>query len=242
MNDTFGKMLHRFINAWLHPWRTMHEVREEGPDASIKFAMIFVVVMTLLSGLIRAILASFQPLPPDFPFGRGAVWSLVILIPLFSFVGSFIGAFFVWAVTDGIINGTKAEYKTAYRIFAVLAAFSPVSALVAGIPGNIIGQFTVGQALALAINIWALAVMVGGVIVVRQTPVVKSVVAWVLVILGGFLLLLTLSAAVATQAPGQGGFGELGLEGDGDLGLGEDLDRELQGLAERAREQERPAQ
>lgn len=220
MNSIVG----RFISAWVHPWAAMQGVRDEGEQASIVPSMIFIVVMGLISGLVTAVMGMIVPPANVAGTGKAFVWLAVLVVPVVSFIGSFLGAFIIFGLVDGILKGSAAQYKTAYRLLAVLAAFSPVSALLAPIP-------TVGQFLAIGVNVWATIVMIRGIIVVRDTPPVRT---WVACgILFAFLFLLGIFARVAAQRNLPGA-----PLGDFEAGLGGDLgglDAELQSLADDAK-------
>ncbi len=224
----------KFIGAWLHPWQSMEYLKVEGEDASIKPAMIYIVVMALLSGLITSLYGVFLPSAAVPGTSKAAAWLALVLIPVVAFIGSFIGAFIIWGLIDGWLKGTTPQYKTAYRLLAVLAAFSPISALVAPIP-------KVGQYLSIIVNFWATIVMIQGIIIVRATPKVRT---WVICLsLFIFLFAVGLMARVAAQRQIQSGnnFGNLGADSNFDLGspkddLGEtsdNLDKELQDLADK---------
>jgi hypothetical protein len=186
--------------------------------------MIFVVIMGIVSGLITSILGSVIPGAAVPGASKATIWLAALVVPIVSFLGSFIGAFIIWGLVDGILKGTATEYKTAYRLLALLAAFSPVSALLTMIP-------KVGQYLAVAVNIWATIVMIQGIIIVRETPKVRT---WVTCgILFAFLFIVGLAARVAAQRQLAGGpdFGA----GVGDNYSASDLDKELENLANQAK-------
>jgi hypothetical protein len=228
----------KFIGTWLHPWQSMDMLKLEGEDASIKPAMIYIVVLGLISGLITSLYGVFLPSAAIPGTSKAAAWLALALVPAVSFIGSFIGAFIIWGLVDGWLKGTQAQYKTAYRLLAVLAAFSPVSALLAPIP-------RVGQYLSIAVNIWATIVMIRGIIIVRDTPRVRT---WVICLsLFVFLFAVGLMARIAAQrqlATGNN-FGAFGGATDSTLDtttpaddLGEtsdNLDKELQDLADKAK-------
>lgn len=224
-------IVQRFLNTILHPWATMGQIAGEGEGGSIKSSIIFVVGMGLVSGIITSIVGMFLPLPPG-AGSRAIVWLSVVLVPLLSVIGSFIGAAIVWVLVDGLLKSTSSQYKASYRIVAALAAFSPISAIVSGIPGSLGGGFTVGQILALGINVWATIVLIGGIIIVRQTSKVRTIVTCAII----FLIAITLGvmARIATEQQlnaGAGNFPDFGAEG----GLDEDLQRQLDELANQAK-------
>jgi hypothetical protein len=226
-----NSLISKFMATWLHPWDAMQSVKQEGETASIVPSMVFIVVIGLLSGVITSILGMFLPAAAVPGASKAAVWLAVIVVPVVSFIGSFIGAFIIWALVDGVLKGTTPQYKTAYRLLALLAAFSPVSALLSPIP-------KVGQYLAIAVNIWATIVMIRGIIIVRDTPPVRT---WVTCgILFAFLFTLGIFARMAAQRQFQnGGFGDLGPATGApadDLGTASDnLEKQLQDLADKAK-------
>src|SRR5581483_380873 len=121
----------KFIGTWFHPWQAMGMLKTEGEDASITPAMVYIVVLGIISGLITSLYGVFLPSAAIPGTSKAAAWLALALVPAVSFVGSFIGAFIIWGLIDGWLKGTSAQYKTSYRLLAVLAAFSPVSALLA---------------------------------------------------------------------------------------------------------------
>lgn len=225
-----GNLVGKFVSAWANPWGAMRGVKEEGEGVGIVPSMIFIVVMGLLSGLITSIGSTIVP-PPDLAgSSKAAVWLAVAVVPLVSFVGSFIGAFIIWGLVDGFLKGSMIQYKTSYRLLAVLAAFSPVSALLAPIP-------KAGQYLAMAVNIWATIVMIQGIIIVMDTPKLRT---WVICgILFASLFALGLAARVAAQRQLAGGpnFSDLNDNfGTDDVSFESDtLDKELQEMADKAK-------
>jgi hypothetical protein len=224
----------KFIGTLLHPWQSMDALKLEGEDASLTPSMIFILVMAVISGLITSIYGTVLPSAAIPGTSKAAVWLAVVLVPVVAFIGSFIGAFIIWGLIDGWLKGTASQYKTSYRILALLATFSPISALLAPIP-------KVGQYLSIIVNIWATIVMIQGIIIVRATPKVRT---WVICLsLFVFLFAVGLMARVAAQRQLTNGnnFGALGAGADSTLDsaapaddLGEtsdNLDKELQDLA-----------
>lgn len=228
-----NSLISKFMSVWLHPWQAMEGVKQEGENASIVPSMIFVVVMGLVSGLITSIWGTV--LPAAVPGAtKATVWLATLVVPLVSFLGSFVGAFIIWGLVDGLLRGTSSQYKTSYRLLALLAAFYPVSSLLSGIP-------KVGQWLAIVINVWSTVVMIRGIIIVRDTAPVRT---WVTCgILFSFLFTLGIFARMEAQRQlqnGPGGFNDFGASDFGgpidDLGATSDnLEEQLQGLAEKAK-------
>jgi hypothetical protein len=145
-----GNLVGMFLGAWFRPWATMEAIRAEGYTetpgsgglsglfSNIRKYMMFVIVMGLVSGIITAAVGMVVP-PAGAAGTRAYVWLAVLVVPLVSFIGSFLGALIIWALVDGLLSGKMAGYGLSYKLIAVLAAFSPISAAVAPIP-------TVGQA------------------------------------------------------------------------------------------------
>ncbi len=228
-------MISKFMSAWLHPFTTLNDLKAEGEGASIKSSMMFIVVMGVLGGVIASVMGMAFP-PANIVSGEVPKWSLWLMIPVIpvaSFLGSFIGAAVLWGLVSGLIKGSSSEYKTCYRILALIAAFSPVSALFSPIP-------KIGSYLAIAINIWAVIVMIQGLVIVMDTKAIRT---WIVCgFVFGLLLLLTLYARVTAGNPMRAAsaypqFDTRGTAmGDEELGLGEEsLDKKLQSLAEKAK-------
>jgi hypothetical protein len=181
--------------------------------------------MGLISGIITAVVGMFLP-PAGATGTRAYVWLAVLVVPVVSFIGSFLGALIIWALVDGVLKGTMAGYGMSYKLIAVLAAFSPISAAVAPIPG-------VGQYLAIALNIWATIVMIIGIIAVRKTSVVRT---WLVCgVLFAFLFLLGVFARIAAQRQFAGG-PDLGAQFGEPAAAGDNLDAQLENLANQAQQ------
>ena len=227
MSSIIGK----FVSVLVRPWDSMAAVKAEGPASGLKSSIIFVVAMGVISGILSTIWGFIIP-PPQVAAGAVSKMSLLLaipLVPLVSFLLSFVGAFILWGLVHGLLKGSMAEYKTMYRLFALLAAFSPLNSLLAPIP-------VVGQWIAIAINIWGIVVLIKGIIIVVGTPTVRS---WV--VLGVIFVVLFLLGLVfrneaerqfQTGAPALGA----GAYGD-DLGDEDALNKELEDMANKAKEQ-----
>lgn len=227
-----NNMIATFLNVLMRPWPTLAGLKAQGAQVTLKPAMLFIVVMGLLSGVISALWGVALP-PAPVAAGQLGRWSALLaipLVPVLTFVLSFIGTFVLWGLVEGFLRGSMVGYKTMYRIFALLAAFSPVSALVSPIP-------TVGPWLGLAINIWGIIVLIRGIIIVMDTPSTRTWTVLGLIFL--FLLALGFVFRAETQRQLQSGaaFPELGGGAFGDdLGDDEALNRELEALANQAKE------
>jgi hypothetical protein len=223
-----GNVIGKFVGVLVHPWASMSAVRAEGENASLKPAIIFVVIMGVISGVISSIWGFITP-PPPVVAGQVSKLSILLAIPLvpaISFLLSFVGAMVLWGLVHGLIKGTQSEYKTIYRLFALLAAFSPLNALLSPIP-------TVGPWLGVAINIWGIVVLIRGIMIVVGTPPVRTGVVLGLIFLALLALGLVFRAETQRQlASGGPGFGGTDVN---DLGDEEALNKELQDMANRAK-------
>ncbi len=228
MNSFIGT----FVSVLLHPCKSMEGIKVQGQEVSLKSAMIFVAIMGLVSGIISTIWGFIIP-PPQVASGAVSKMSLLLaipLVPLVSFLLSFVGAFILWGLVHGLLKGTSSEYKTTYRIFALLAAFSPLNSLLAPIP-------VAGQWIAIVINIWGIVVLIQGIITVFDTPKVRS---WVLLgIIFVLLFLLGLVFRNEAQREFAAGGSSFGAAGDGafgdDLGDESALNKELEDMANKAK-------
>jgi len=224
-----SNLIGMFMSAWLSPWTAMQQIKDAGETAEVKSSMTFVIAMGLISGLITAVIGAVVP-TAAVGGPKWMVWLSVVIVPLVSFLGSFIGALIIWALVDGLLRGKASQYWTSYRILALLAAFSPVAAILTAIP-------KVGQYLAIAVNVWATIVMIRGIIIVRNTPPVRT---WITCgILFAALFAIGVLARVAATNQSLGGvndFGAADFGNDEDFGTatGDDLDKQLQDLAEKA--------
>jgi|GEM_PF-4242759 len=222
-----ASLLGKFIGMWVRPMDTMASLKAE--DNSIKSSMVFIVVMGILSGIITAVMGMiFPPQNVGETIPRGAVWLAVVLIPLLSFIGSFIGAFILQTIVVGMLMGTVSHYALAYRLLALLSAYQPVSSLLSPIP-------KAGVVVAVVIGLWALIVLIRGIIIVFNTKRIKT---WIICgILFGVLYLLGVFARMATDrgfSPLEEPLGGPTLGGDdGQLDMEDDLQRELEALEQR---------
>ena len=249
-----NSLVSKFVTVWIHPWQAMENVKKQGyqenPEATgvvgslsnllsnIKSSLLFVFLMGVLSGAITLIYSIAMPatLPPHTTKTMIVVAALVVPV-----LSSFIGAFFVWAIINGILKGCMSEYGSTYHLLAVVSAFSPVSALLSNIPGTLFLGVTVGNVLTILLNIWVAVVVVGGVIIVRQTPFWRTIVWFTLIF--GFLLITGVALRGAAQREMQrgSGFNDFGAADFGgatdDLGATSDeLEKQLQELSEKAKE------
>lgn len=230
-----GNIIGKFINVWIHPVASMAAVKEEGEDASIKPALLFIAVLSVLTGIITAIIAMISP-PPVVAAGQAPkwlAWANIVLYPLFTIVGSFVFAFLLWILVFGIRAGTMAQYKLSFRMLALLAAFWPIAALLSPIP-------KVGIFLALCVNtLWAFIVLVRGVIVVTNAPPLRTWIIMIAAVLFMSLQMLAMVGALGIIAGNRPG----GTNAGATLGQGQDdfefdegaLKKELQDLSDKAK-------
>lgn len=197
----------KFVGMWTSPWKSIETLKSEGLDASIKPSLTFVVIMGLLAGIVTAIIGAFSPAPivAGEIMPKWLVWLSIVIVPIASLIGSFLGAFLVWALVTGLLFGNATQYKSIYRILAALSAFSPVTAAIASIP-------KVGSYIAIGINIWALIILIKAIIVVLDTKPVRTAVtlgvAFGLLFLLGFLARISTENALRNQA-GASDFGNM---------------------------------
>lgn len=218
-----NNMLQLFIGAWVRPWDTMRMVREQPQDTSIKPTIAYIVVIGLLSGVIAAVMGFAVPDARLAASGlpQWSVLSSIIILPIFYLIGSFISAGVIWGVVTGFIRGTLPEYKTVYRLMAVPVAFYPISTLLAPLPWGL-------QWVAVAINVWATVVLIGGVVIVMNVPKVRTIATFILLFLAFILLafMATVASRPGLNQPFAGG--DFGAE-DFDL-KDEELDAQLDEL------------
>lgn len=222
-----------FIGTWALPFKQYQKLKEEGLEASIKPYVIYVLLVGVIAGLITAIGGQFGP--PMTIAGevmpKWMVWLSIVIVPLVSLIGSFVGSFIVWAIITGIVFGTLSQYKSIYRVLAILSAFSPVSALLGFIP-------VAGQYLGFALNLWAIVLMIVGVIIVLQTPPIRTAIVLGLVFAVIFAFVIAARVLANRQLTAGGpDFGEFDTLGNEEDNLtDEQLDKELEALANQAKE------
>src|ERR1044071_4264925 len=231
-----NSLINKFVSVLIHPWASMETVKSEGEAASLKSSMIFVIVMGLVSGVLTSIWGFVVP-PSQVSSGEVTKLSLLLaipLVPIVSFLLSFVGTFILWGLVHGLLKGTLGEYKTIYRIFALLAAFSPINSILAPIP-------KVGEWLAIGVNIWGIIVLIQGIVIVVETPKVRSWVILGVIFVVLFLLGLVFRNEAQRQLAGGSTLSELGGGGKGaygdDLGSEEALNKELEDMANKAKAQ-----
>lgn len=93
---------------------------------------IFVIVMALATAVIGFVLGAIGIVKFNAMIGGAVTIGMIILLPIFAVIGSFIGAavlFVIWK-----LMGSEKNYETAYRCFAYSMAIGPVIAVVSLIP------------------------------------------------------------------------------------------------------------
>lgn len=234
-----ANIISKMLGVLLHPWESMGVVKSEGDSVGLKPAILFIVITGVISGVISSIWGFILP-PPAVAAGQVTKLSILLaipLVPLISFLLSFVGAFILWGIVHGFLKGSVSDYRTMYRLFALLSAFSPINALLSPIP-------TVGPWLGVAINIWGILVLIRGIILVFETSPVRSGVVLGLIFLALLALGLAFRAETERQLAGGPGFGGIGAGTDfGDLGDEAALNKELEDMANKAKaESAAPAQ
>ena len=121
-----GGFVERAINVITDPVGFYRSMPKSGGYAD---PLIFMIVLSVTSGLITAVIAAFG-------IGvRGAViggFGAIVLVPIMATIGSFIAAaifFVIWKVM-----GSDENYETAYRCVAYSSAIGPVLTLIGMIP------------------------------------------------------------------------------------------------------------
>lgn len=90
----------------------------------LKDPVIFLVVMSLITGIIRAILAIFSSI--------GIALGALILTPVFALIFGFVGAAIVFVIWK--LMGSSQNYETAYRCLAYASAIMPINTLLSLVP------------------------------------------------------------------------------------------------------------
>jgi hypothetical protein len=144
--------------------------------------LIFMAVMGVLAGIVRAILGLFH-----FGAAVSAVMAIasVILVPIMVVIFGFIGAAIVFIIWK--LMGSQESYETAYRCAAYAMAISPITALCDAIP-------YVGGLVGIA---WMTFLLVTASVEVHKI-VAKT--AWLVFgIIGAILALLSISSQLAAR-------------------------------------------
>ncbi|MCX5849710.1 MAG: YIP1 family protein [Deltaproteobacteria bacterium] len=95
--------------------------------------LAFVIIMGVITGIIQAIL-SFIGLGHGAGYRGGimASFSVIIFMPIFAAIGSFIGAAILFVIWK--LMGSQENYETAYRCGAYLMALSPITTIIGVVP------------------------------------------------------------------------------------------------------------
>ncbi|RUM93564.1 MAG: hypothetical protein DSZ28_07820 [Thiothrix sp.] len=131
-NAAFSSIINDAIQVITHPVRFYRQMEKSGGFAT---PIIFVIVMSITTGLIVAILSFFGTgISAGITIGLMAI----VMIPILALIGSFIGAailFVIWKLL-----GSEESFETTYRCVAYSMAIIPFTALLGLIPylGSII--------------------------------------------------------------------------------------------------------
>ncbi|HMO50724.1 MAG TPA: YIP1 family protein [Kiritimatiellia bacterium] len=142
-----------------------------------KEPLLFLVAMSLVTGILRAILM----IGTSFAGALGMLVVTPILAAIFGFVGAAI-VFLVWK-----LMGSGRDYETAYRCFAYAAAISPITALLSYIP-YLGGVAATG---------WGLFLLYAASITVHGIAVSKAKMVW------GILFAVFALVGISTEAAGR---------------------------------------
>jgi hypothetical protein len=98
--------------------------------------LVFMVVMGVLAGLLRAILGVVGlGMAGSFVAALGSI----IIVPIFTVIFGFIGAAILFAIWKAL--GSRESYEVAFRCFAYASAIAPITAVFNVIPyiGSVLG-------------------------------------------------------------------------------------------------------
>jgi len=178
-----GNLIGNVFTVLLKPGAALKNLSDEGEGAGIISSLIFIAVLSVVSGLIASLIGMFIPPLPvtQGVFGKGGMWLLYMVVgPLLILAGSFASAFFLWGITDGFFKGTLPQYKLTYRLLALTAAFYPLSALISPIP-------KIGVYLGYALQAWVLIFVLWGLISVKNAKPLQTI---LILVISGVLLAL----------------------------------------------------
>ena len=94
--------------------------------------VIFVIVMTLATAVIGFLLSAIGIVKFNAIVGGAVTIGMVIIIPIFAVLGSFIAAAIMFVIWK--LMGSEKDYETAYRCIAYSSAIAPVIAVISLIP------------------------------------------------------------------------------------------------------------
>jgi len=128
------------------------------PMGGLRDPILFVLVVSILSGAIRAA----TMLTTSFAASIGTL----VMTPVFALLGSFISAALIWLIW--ILLGTTYGYQTAYRCTAYASAIVPITTVLSFIPyvGGLIGVA------------WGMYLMFVASVEVHKIPRQKAAIAW----------------------------------------------------------------
>lgn len=94
--------------------------------------VIFVIVMALLTAIIGFVLSVIGLVKFSAIIGGAITIGIVIMIPVFAVIGSFIAAAIMFVIWK--LMGSEKDYQTAYRCIAYSFAIAPVISVISLIP------------------------------------------------------------------------------------------------------------
>jgi hypothetical protein len=172
----FAKILETAKSVILNPVGFYRSMPKSGGLAE---PLIFVVVLAVATGLIRAVFGLFHV---GVAVSVLAAIGSIVLVPVFFVIGSFIGAAILFVIWK--LMGSKESFETAYRSAAYMSAISPITTVLGLIP-------FVGALIAMA---WGLYLVVTASVEVHG---IKAKTAWLVFgILAAIFALMNVSAQV----------------------------------------------
>jgi len=140
--------------------------------------LVFAAIMAVIAGIIQALINIFGLSYAHVGFVESL--GMIIFVPVFAVIGSFIGAAIIYAIWK--LMGSPQNYETSYRCAAYLMALAPIVAIISIIP-------YVGGIINMAIYVYYL------VIASTQVHNISSQKAWrVFGIIGAIFALIGITA------------------------------------------------
>lgn len=168
----FAAMPQKAINVVTRPAEFFQGMPKTG---GFPEPLVFAVVMGLIAGIIQAILGIIGLGPAGMHDSAMSSLSMIILMPIFAAVGSFIGGAILFVIWK--LMGSQENYETAYRCGAYLMALVPITTIINAVP-------YVGIIISMAIYVYYL---VAASVQVHQIPSQK---AWLVFGIIGVILAL----------------------------------------------------
>lgn len=227
-----GKLISLVATVLLKPAAALKNLKDEGEGVGIVPSLIFVVVLSLVAGLIASVIGMVIPPAPVTQglFGKGGMWALYMAVgPLLVLAGSFASAFFLWGITDGFFKGSLPQYKLTYRLLALTAAFYPISALITPIP-------KVGTVVGWILQAWVMIFVIWGLVAVKGAKILQTVLMVLITV-----VLLALAAVFGprlSQGLAPTAFPNIGAGANedffGDIGETDEIDKMMEEQANKA--------